>query len=283
VDVVFAHMVPRFAWLASPLARARRRPIVLWYVHRERSMELRLAAAVSAAIATAVPASFPLGSPKVRALGHGIDGEFFAPAPSEALTDERPDLASPERPLIVMAGRLSPIKRQDVLLRAFAQLRDSGREASLVFAGGGSGAQGGAFARNLRDLAASLGVADRVTYAGELTPDAVRSLYRRATVAVNLSPHGLFDKAPLESMMTATPTIVASASFDPLLAQDAAWLRLEPPGDAAQLARSLERAVALAPDARASMGHALRLRALEAHGLDGFMDRLVDTMATLGA
>lgn len=283
VDVLFAHMVPRFAWLAFPLARARRRPIVLWYVHRQRSFELRLAAAASAVVATAVPASFPIASAKVRALGHGVDGAFFAPGPPDESPGGLSGRDRPEPPLVVMIGRLAPVKRQDILLRALALLRDSRKEVRLIVAGHATGARGRAYLRRLRDLAASLGVSERVTFAGAVSPEGVRALYRRAAVAVNLSPSGLFDKAPLESMMTGTPTIVASASFDPLLPDEEAWLRLRPPEGPLQLARSLERALAMDSHARVRLGQQLRLRALEAHGLDGLMDRLVAAMAAVRA
>src|SRR5439155_481899 len=35
VDVVFCHMIPRFAILAAPFAMLHRKPLILWYVHRQ--------------------------------------------------------------------------------------------------------------------------------------------------------------------------------------------------------------------------------------------------------
>src|SRR5258706_7278643 len=57
VDVVFSHMIPRYAILAAPLAKLFRKQIVFWYVHRQISTELRLAVAVAKYVATAVPES----------------------------------------------------------------------------------------------------------------------------------------------------------------------------------------------------------------------------------
>lgn len=269
-DVLFAHMVPRYAWLAAPLARARGKPVVLWYVHRQTSGELRMALAASAFVATAVPGSFPLPSAKVRVLGHGVNAAFFSPGDGEA--------AAP--PVVAMVGRLAPIKRQATLVEAVARLRDRGSDVRAVFAGAPAGEAGSAYAAELRALVSACQLDDRVTFAGSLSPPGVRALYRRATTAVNLSPDGLFDKAPLESMMTGTATIVGSAAFDPVLGAHATRLRVADPADPAAVAASLERLLALPAAERARIARDVRERATAEHGLDGLMDRLVALMRT---
>lgn len=61
-----------------------------------------------------------------------------------------------------------------------------------------------------------------MTFAGNLPPEGVRDWYRRAAVAVNLSPVGLFDKAALEAMATGVPIIVSNPAFNSLLG-DSGW------------------------------------------------------------
>src|SRR6266849_8624231 len=70
---VVAHMVPLYAVLAAPLVRPLRIPLVLWYTHWKRHAVVRVAEKVCTAIVTVDPRSFPLASPKVRGIGHGID------------------------------------------------------------------------------------------------------------------------------------------------------------------------------------------------------------------
>jgi glycosyltransferase involved in cell wall biosynthesis len=263
IDVLFCHMVPRYAWLAAPLARLHRTPIVLWYTHRHAGAELRAAHAVSAAVVTADLSSFPLKSEKVHAIGHGINIDVFAPDPLIA-----PD--SP--PLIVQVARLTAIKHQATLIRASAQI-SAAHHIALI--GGVPHGHTASYADDLRQLAAECGVAERVHFTGALPQPEVVRWYQRASLAVNLSPHGLFDKAALESMLCGVPTLVSNAAFDGLLADQANALRISAPDDVDSLARQLE--VLLRTDAtqRQALGAALRQRVAAAHSLEGLADRLI--------
>lgn len=266
-DVIFSHMTPRYTLLAAPYARRYGKRQVLWYTHRNPSRQLRLALRAAWRVATAMPESFPIKSPKVRALGHGIDTHFYAP-PRRLNESNR----------VVQVARLMPIKHQPTLIRALAQVPD----AHAVFVGdvpvGQEEHQG--YADGLRTLAGAVSAADRVTFAGGLLAPAVREQYHSAAVAVNLSPDGLFDKAALESMACGVPTIVSSRAFDSLLGDDADRLRIAGPEDIDGLAARLKDLLALTPAERLLMGERLRARVVEAHGLERLMLRLARLFAT---
>jgi glycosyltransferase involved in cell wall biosynthesis len=268
VDVIFSHMTPRYTWLSAPLAISFRKPQLLWFVHRQVSFELRLALAACTYAVTAIPDSFPIPSDKVRAFGHGIDADFYAPDPNCP-----PD----EPPLIVYVARLMPIKHHETLLRTLASDAVD-RSVRVAIVGAVPSGQDPAYLTHLQNLACELGIADRVTFTGGLLSEAVRDLFRRATVAVNLSPPGLFDKAALESMLTGVPTIVSSTAFDDLLGDHAPSLRISAPDAVQELATKLQSLIAFSPQERTTIGQDLRARAKAAHSLDGLMDRLVALM-----
>lgn len=119
---------------------------------------------------------------------------------------------------------------------------------------------------------------ERVTFAGNLPSEQVRDWLRRAAVAVNLSPAGLFDKAALESMAVGVPTIVASGAFDDVNSDQR--LRLASPDDPAELAERLRDLLALPVDQRQALGAAQRERVVAAHSLDGLIARLVSVLNT---
>lgn len=262
----FAHMMPLFALMGGPLLTAFGVPTTLWYTHRQDHRVLRLAARFSRHVVTAAPGSFPFATPKLRAIGHGIDTDFFAPAPL-------PPADGP--PLIVQVARLMPIKRQIVAVRALAAMR---QPAHLLLIGGVPPEQNAAYRAEVEQAAADLGVADRVTLAGDQPRAAVRVAYQRAAAAVNLSPPGLFDKAALESMACAVPTLAASPDFDRLLGAHAAALRLPSPDDAEALAARLDALLARPSPERAALGADLRAAVCSAHGLDGLIDRLTSVL-----
>lgn len=266
-DVVFVHMIPRYALLVAPLAMATRTPMVLWYTHRNPSRDLRRAMPLLWRVVTAAPSSFPLASDKVRVLGHGIDPAYFAPDPH---------IMPHEPPQIVQVARLQAIKQQGALIDALAYLPD----ARALFVGAVPSGEDAHYPQALGARAEALGVAARVTFAGGLDADGVRDAYRRAAVAVNLSPPGLFDKAALESMATGTPTLVTNEAFAPLMGPFAAQLTLSHPPQPPALAERLAALIALTPSERGRMAETLRANVSAAHSLDRLVPRLVHVLRT---
>jgi len=267
-DGVLCHMIPRYVLFAAPWTRLHRKPLLLWYTHRAASAELRLAHRLATGVLTAAPGSFPLASDKVQVMGHGVDADLFAPAAEAA------------PPTVIQVARLARIKRQDWLLRAAALLRARGEVGEFrVQLVGGPVPGEPEYAAELADLADVLGLGGVVDFAGPLAPSAMAAALQSSAVAVNLSPPGLFDKAALEAMAAARPTLVTNRDFLPLLGEAADRLYLPHDASDADLAARLADLLALTPSARAELGATLRARALAAHGLDALMDRIVAVLA----
>lgn len=284
----FAHMMPLFAAMGAPLLRAARVPITTWYTHRQPDRTLRPAIAVSRRIVTAVPDSFPIPTPKLRAIGHGIDTDFFAPAPPAL-----PNGAHGAR-TIVQVARLMPIKRQDLLLRAAAPLMARAPDVRVQFIGDAPADHGEAqmYKRGLIDLARELGIADRVTFSGSLDAVGVREALRAAAVAVNLSPRGLFDKAALESMAVGTLTLVTNPAFREVLGDSDSPLylpladRLEPRDPSEEARAAVRLGERLGDLLTLDAAHAAAIRAIvrgevgRLHSLDALIPRLVSVLLT---
>lgn len=263
-DACFAHMMPLFAFMGAPLLKLRRIPITLWYTHRSPHPTVRLGMMVSRRVVTAAPDSFPFPTPKLRVVGHGIDTAFFSPADDGGIS---PDT-------VVHVARLMPIKHQMTLIRALAAVPN----ARAVFVGNVPPEQDSGYQHDLEQLARDLNVSDRVDFAGSQPREGVREWYRRAAVAVNLSPVGLFDKAALESMAVGTPTIISSPAFDVLLGEDVSLLRISAPDDHQALAERLKTLLSLDEAQRAAIGERLRTRVTAEHSLDVLIPRLVSIL-----
>lgn len=265
-DVIFCHMIPRYAWLIAPLARWYRVPAALWYTHRSASAELRLAAALVDRVVTAAPDSFPLPGAKVAAIGHGIDADLFSPA-------DPPAEATP--PQVVMAARLSPSKYHRTMIQAAARLRARNELGGATFViVGDEPAESPGYRAGLEAEIARLGLTDCFSFAGAAPYAAMPGHYRRAAAALNLSQPGHFDKAALEAMLCARPVIVANPAYADLLGAHAGALLIDGPEDAEGLATRLAALLAAGPASRARIGMGLYRAARAAHSLDGLMDRL---------
>lgn len=261
----FAHMMPLFAAMGGPLLSLYGVPTTLWYTHRQANRTVAAGLRMSRRVVTAVPSSFPFESPKVRPLGHGVDTDFYTPAPTPS-----------QRPIIVQVARLTAIKHQHILLQAIAHIPD----AQVVLVGDIPDGYDDGYKRDLIALIHDLKLAERVTLAGAQTPIQVRDWYHQASIAINLSPPGLFDKAALESMAAGVPTIVSNAAFEPLTTPYTDTLHIPAPDATATLVERLTTLLAMPPGQRQHIGHHLRQQVIAQHSLQRLMIQLVAVLNT---
>jgi glycosyltransferase involved in cell wall biosynthesis len=97
---------------------------------------------------------------KFRVVPIGLDLESFLGASPADGASFRSEAAVGDGVLLTWVGRLVPIKRVDVLLRAFAHARSRGAPARLAIVGDGE------LRGELEQLATALGVAEHVYWAG---------------------------------------------------------------------------------------------------------------------
>jgi len=263
-DACFAHMMPLFAGLAGPFLTLSGIPTTTWYTQPQSNWQVQLGLRMSRRVVSAVESSFPIETPKLRPLGHGIDTDFFAP-------DSQIEQTSP--PVILHVGRLTVIKNQHTLLRASADL-----DVRIVLIGDVPEAYPTDYKDHLIELVAELGIADKVIFAGNQTAEQVREWYRRATIAVNLTKAGSFDKAPLESMACAVPTLVCNPAFDPLMGQYVDDLRFASTEDVAGLREKVTALLTMSDTQRKQIGEHLRQQVIEQHSFRQLIGKLVSVL-----
>jgi glycosyltransferase involved in cell wall biosynthesis len=108
-------------------------------------------------------------------------------------------------PIVLFLGKVTPRKRLDVVVRAFARLE--GRGQTLVIAGNDMGGLDEATA-----LARELGVADRVRVVGLLRGRERLVALADADAVVYPSEHEIFGLVPLEALLCGTPVVVGGDS-----------------------------------------------------------------------
>lgn len=170
------------------------------------------------------------------------------------------------RRIVLFLARLHPIKRADILLRAFAALGD--RESVLVMAGGGEPAR----VDSLRRLAGDLGIDGRVRWPGFTAGAAKRRLLSQATVFVLPSVSENYGIAAVEAMQAGLPVIVtAGCGLAEFVSRNGAGIVTD--GSVGGLHSALARLLADRELAR-GMGAAGRRAARQELSLDAFGERL---------
>jgi glycosyltransferase involved in cell wall biosynthesis len=208
-----------------PLVRWRR-TWLLWYA----AGYCRRFFCVSKDIAVDLAAQRVVPRPKLAVLLNGIDTEHVARATdTEAL---RRSLQIPAgAPVIGTVGRLNTVKRQDLLIRAFARVRQRFPQAHLVLVGDGPARD------TLNTLVAQLQLQASVHLVGaQLEPE--RYLQIMDVFALSSSLEGL-PLAILEAWAVGLPVIASAVGGVPDLIADGRNGLLFEPGDEAVLARLL--------------------------------------------
>lgn len=142
-------------------------------------------------------------------------------------------LATPLKPLWVVAGRLEEQKGHDVLFEALATLVRNGLDFTLVVAGEGSRRSW------LESQALSLRLAPRVQFVGQV--DDVGGLLAAADAVLLPSRWEGLPLVLLEALVRARPVVASAVGGMADVIEDGVTGTLVPPGDAAALAGALEQ------------------------------------------
>lgn len=157
-------------------------------------------------------------------------------------------------PTFLYLGRLQAYKRVDLILRAVARLQAQIPSVRLIVAGRGPEEH------RLRGLARSLGLGDRVDFAGFVPEASKRELLAEAWANVVMSTKEGWGLTVLEAGAVGTPTVASSAPGLRDAVQDGVTGLLVRPGDVTALADALAQLARDGEYAR-SLGRAARLLA----------------------
>jgi len=256
VALIHAHG-SRGALYAGLAARGLGIPLV-WHVRIAEHdpwldpLLLRLSTRVIA-ISDAVAARFA-GSPRaarVRVVPNGVDTERWIPG----------GLASSAPPRVLLPGRLTPSKGQEILLRAAPAILTRHPSTRFVLLGADAAGEGA----RLRRLARRLGVDSAL----ELTPwtGDPRPIFEAADVVTLPSRSEGFGRVLIEAACLEKPVVATRVGGIPEVVVDGETGFLVPPDDPAALAEAINRLLD-DPGLRAKLGAAARLRATERFSAD---------------
>src|SRR5512133_2691447 len=249
-DAVVAHMIPAYVVLAAPIVRARRTPLLLWYTHWKASSTLRAAEKLATAIVSVDRRSFPLASPKVRPIGHGIDVNEFTCADRTGRSGLR----------ALVLGRYSPAKGIETILRAVQQVE--GADVQL------HGVALNELERRHRTHLEKLGIP-----LGDAVPRTqVPELFARSDVRFHNMEAGAPDKVVYEGAAACLPVLASNPVFHELFSGHPLLFERDSPES---LAARLRWFAALDEGERAEIGRKLRERVAERHSVGTWADGVV--------
>ena len=208
IDACFAHMIPLFAVMGAPLLKIKGIPIILWYAHGHVSPMLRLAEKLVNKIVTSTPEGCRLNSGKIQVIGQGINTNQF-------YRESRKLFFSSKHIELLYVGRISPVKKIEVIVEALAMLIERNRQLafSLKIVGPALDEEAKKYEKYLRDKARELGIEYAVIFTGGVPYKEVVEFYRNARFILNPSQTGSMDKTLLEGICAGAIPITSNIAY----------------------------------------------------------------------
>ena len=220
---------------------------------------------ISQALATALEYN---GYPGVVPVHNGVDPDDYAPPDATAVAAFRAEHGLGDRPVVLLAARLSGSKGAGQLVEAMA---DVPGDSIAVLLGSNPGYQ-----EKLTRRAAQLGIAERVRFPGWLDPSAVTLAYHASDLVVAPSTYpDPFNLTLIEGMACGKPVIGSAFGAASEIVGDGETGTVVNPLDTQALARAL-RAILEHPARRSDFGTAGQARVREHFNLQLQANRILE-------
>jgi glycosyltransferase involved in cell wall biosynthesis len=262
---------------ASYAARLARVPLVVHTEHGRASPDpLRdrlvdaigarrtdVVVAVSDLLAQQLMRTLSIPSRKLAVIPNGVDVDGYAPHADTGRL--RRELGIPlSTPIIGSIGRLEPIKGYDVMIDAFAVLRERGQDRGAMLVIGGEGTERAALEQRVRDR----GLTSGVRMLG--WRDDVLDLHSSFTLFTMSSRSEGTSISLLEAMSAGLPPVVTAVGGNGAVLGEPLAHRLVPSENPAALASCWAELLG-SPEVRAREASAARHRVINAFGLEAMV------------
>lgn len=264
-DAVFVHMNTEYVLFGWWLWKLLGKRIVLWFAHYRPDWKLRFSEKVVDMIVTSVPEACAIPSKKIVAIGQAIDTDVF-------YNQDR----HREKNSLLFLGRIAPVKKLEILIDAFAEIKKSFPDAMLHIVGE-PGEKDRQYAESIRQRIARTSLFDDVIFRGKVANTETPETYNQYEIFVNLTPTGSFDKTILEAMACETIVVVSNRAYEHILPEDLQRTLLFRENDAYDLAQKLKNVLALSPEEKKKIGARLRQCVIDGHS----MEHLIQNLAAL--
>ena len=274
VDACFAHMNYLFPLRTSPLLKLSGVPIMTWYAHGSTPPLLYPATLISDRMVSSSPSGFRLKTRKLRIIGQGVDTDRFVPVTHHA----------PDGPIRVLTlGRISRIKRLEVVIDAMAQLRELAPHLDLrcELVGDPLTDDGRAYKRELETRITERGLQDRVRLISGVPFHRAHQVIAEADVFVNSGDTDSVDKTVLEALSCGVPVLTSNAAFTQILPPPMHALSLVPKNDFGALALGIQQICELTPEERFHHTAMGRQMVVQQHSLGSLADKIMAELREL--
>ncbi len=202
-DAVFVHMNQEYALLGWKLWKLLGKKIMLWRNHPYGSFLTNFAVWVSDRVFCTSKYSYTARFKKTEIMPVGIDTDFFRRKPEIKKTPNS----------ILFLGRISPIKKPDLFIKALNLLDKDGITFKALIVGDPLPKDIGYY-EGLKLKVKEYNLENKVEFIGSVKHEEAVDLYNKYELYVNLTPSGSMDKTIFEAMACESLVLVANKSLN---------------------------------------------------------------------
>jgi len=260
-DCVLVHMNKEYMVLGGFLWQFWGKKTALWYNHKKGNIASSLAGYLAGQIFYTSPFSFFAKWPKAKIMPVGIDLSIFNPDPIVKKTPGS----------ILFLGRISPVKRPDVLIEALGLLKKEGInfKASLI---GDAPQRDKRYDKEINQKIKKLNLSNEIEVRNKIPHWQAPLIYNQHEIFVNLTPAGSMDKTIFEAMACGNLVLIANRS---LLGEisEALFFEEDNPKD---LAEKIKGLLARDDSSKAEIAISLRKFVEEKHSLPLLAKKIIN-------
>ncbi|MDP2705045.1 MAG: glycosyltransferase family 4 protein [Patescibacteria group bacterium] len=198
-DAVFVHMNQEYVLLGWKLWKLMGKKIILWRNHSQGNFLTDMAVFLSNAVCCTSKSSYTVRFKKTKIMPVGIDEEVFKKNPSIQKNNQA----------ILSLGRISPVKKIDVLISALVLLDERGIDFKAAIYGD-TPKRDAAYSEQLRKQGKVLLSKNKLEFHEGIPNSKVPDIFNTYGIFVNLTPTGSFDKTILEAMACESLTVFSN-------------------------------------------------------------------------
>ncbi|MCL5782252.1 MAG: glycosyltransferase family 4 protein [Patescibacteria group bacterium] len=207
-DKVFVHMNEEYVILGGIIWKILGKKVAMWRNHLYGNFQTDLACVMCDKVFCTSKYSYSAKFSKTVIMPVGIDTETFKDFHSSRVKNS-----------LLMLGRISPVKKPDVFVKALIELNKRGVDftASVV---GDALRKDKKYYDSIKEQIESGDLSDRVTLVPAVSNDKTPEIYNRHELFVNLTPSGSFDKTILEAAACGCKILVMSRDAGVIFGSD---------------------------------------------------------------
>ena len=263
-DNVFVHMNQEYVLLVGWLWRILNKEVFLWRNHKQGSWKTRLAVLLSHKVFCTSNESYTASFSKTEIMPVGIDTDHFKEDTS----------VSRNQNSICYVGRISPVKKIELLLSALGELKSSNKEIPVV------GIFGPVYDKNyfevLKNQVSEFGLGNNVHFKNALTYDELPAIYSKYEVCVNMTSSGSYDKTILESASCNALPVVSNQTFAVEIGTELSTRIIFDEGSSVDLAKRIDEVLYMDEIKKKEIQQNISKYILENHSLKILVNKIIE-------